>query len=127
MRLLIFGAAVPGSLYAVKLLAASHDVTVPARGRRAAQLRADGLAAQAYGRNCLRVPVSAVDSLNPQSSCAHVLLLVRNDQGESVLPSLTANKTLPSPVFLFNHLGGPQRPIDALGHDRGVLELSRSG
>ena len=38
MRLLIFGAGVLGTFYAVKLLACGHDVTVLARGRRAAQL-----------------------------------------------------------------------------------------
>ena len=48
MRLLIFGAGVLGSFYAVKLLAAGHAVTVLARGRRAAQRRANGLVAQEY-------------------------------------------------------------------------------
>ena len=46
---------------------------------------------------------------------------VRNDQVESVLPSLTANKATPSLVFMFNNLGGPQRLVDVLGPDRVVL------
>lgn len=121
MRLLIFGAGVLGSFYAVKLLAAGHDVTVLARGRRAAQLRADGLVVQEYGRSCLRSPVSVIDSLDPESPYEHVLVLVRNDQVESVLPSLAANKATPSLVFMFNNLGGPQRLVDVLGPDRVVL------
>jgi 2-dehydropantoate 2-reductase len=121
MRLLIFGAGVLGSLYAVKLLAAGHEVTVLARGRRAAQLRADGLVVQEYGGSRLHAPVSVIDSLDPESSYEHVLVLVRNDQVESVLPSLAANKATPSLVFMFNNLGGPQRLVDVLGRDRVVL------
>ena len=121
MRLLIFGAGVLGSFYAVKLLAAGHAVTVLARGRRAAQLRADGLVVQEYGRNCLRAPVSVIESLDSESSYDHVLVLVRNDQVESVLPSLAANTATPSLVFMFNNLGGPQRLVDVLGPDRVVL------
>jgi 2-dehydropantoate 2-reductase len=121
MRLLIFGAGVLGSLYAVKLLAAGHEVTVLARGRRAAQLRADGLVVQEYGGNRLKSPASVIDSLDPESSYEHVLVLVRNDQVESVLPSLAANKATPSVVFMFNNLVGPQRLIDVLGRDRVVL------
>lgn len=121
MRLLIFGAGVLGSLYAVKLLAAGHDVTILARGRRAAQLRDDGLVVQEYGLNCLRAPVGVIESLDPGSSYDHVLVLVRNDQVESVLPALAANRATPCLVFMFNNLGGPQRLIDALGPDRVVL------
>ena len=49
------------------------------------------------------------------------LVLVRNDPVESVLPSLAANKASPSFVFMFNNLGGPQRPIDVPGPDRVML------
>ena len=121
MRQLIFGAGVLGSFYAVMLLAAGNEVTVLARGRRAAQLRADGLVVQEYGRNWLRAPVRVIESLDPESSYEYVLVLVRNDQVESVLPALAANKATPNLVFMFNNLGGPQRLIDVLGLDRVVL------
>jgi 2-dehydropantoate 2-reductase len=62
-----------------------------------------------------------IDSLDPASSYEHVLVLVRNDQVESVLPSLAANKATPSVVFMFNNLVGPQRLVDVLGRDRVVL------
>ena len=51
MRWLIFGAGVLGSFYAVKPLACGHEVTVFARGRRAEQLRAEGLVVQVYERS----------------------------------------------------------------------------
>jgi 2-dehydropantoate 2-reductase len=121
MRLLIFGAGVLGSFYAAKLLACGHEVTVLACGRRAAQLRTDGLVVQEYGRNCLRARIRVIETLEPEASYDYVLVLVRNDQVESVLPLLTANKATPSLVFMFNNLAGPQRLVDLLGHDRVVL------
>ena len=48
-------------------------------------------------------------------------MLVRNDQVESVLPSLAASKATPNLVFMFNNLAGPQRLVDVLGRDRIVL------
>ena len=54
MRLLIFGAGVLGSFYAMKLLACGHEVTVLARSRRATQLRANGLVVQEHTGGCLR-------------------------------------------------------------------------
>ena len=121
MRLLIFGAGVLGSFYAVKLLACGHEVTLLARGRRATQLRADGLVVHEHGRGCLRARVDVIESLDPEASYDHVLVLVRQDQVESVLPSLAASKATPNLVFMFNNLAGPQRLVDVLGRDRIVL------
>ena len=121
MRFLIFGAGVLGSFYAVKSLACGHEVTVLARGRRAAQLRIDGLVVQEYGRNCLRTGVNVIETLAPGAFYDFVLVLVRNDQVESVLPLLAGNKATPSLVFMFNNLAGPQRLVDILGRDRVVL------
>ncbi len=121
MRLLIFGAGVLGSFYAVKLLACGHEVTVFARGRRAAQLRADGLVVQEYGGSCLRADVRIIETLEPDASYDFVLVLVRNEQVNSVLPLLATNKATLSFVFMFNNLDGPERLTDALGRERVVL------
>ena len=121
MRLLIFGAGVLGTFYAAKLQAFGHDVTILARGRRAVQVRNDGLVVQERGRGCLRARPSVIETLGPDQSYDYVLVLVRNDQVESVLPSLAANKATPSLVFMFNNLAGPQRLIDVLGRERVVL------
>jgi len=67
MRLMIFGAGVLGTFYAAKLLACGHEVTVLARGSRAAQTRADGLVAQEYGGNCLRARVNVIETLEPDA------------------------------------------------------------
>lgn len=121
MRLLIFGAGVLGSFYAVKLLACGHDVTVLARGRRASQLRADGLVVQEHGRIRRHARVSVIETLDPEASCDYVLVLVRNDQIDSVLPSLAASKATPNVVFMFNNVVGPERLTEALGRERVLL------
>ena len=121
MRLLIFGAGVLGTFYAVKLLAGGHDVTILARGGRAAQIRVDGLVVQEYRRSCLRVRIRVFETMAADQAYDHVLVLVRNDQVESVLPSLAANKATPSFVFMFNNLAGPQRLVDVLGRKRVLL------
>ena len=121
MRFLIFGAGVLGSFYAVKLLACGHDVTVLARGLRASQLRVDGLVVQEHKGICRRARVSVIETLEPDAPYDYVLVLVRNDQVESVLPSLAASKRTPSLVFMFNNLHGPQRLIEALGRERVLL------
>jgi hypothetical protein len=38
---------------------------------------------------------------------AGVLVLVRNEQVESALPLVAANRATPSLVFLFNNMDGP--------------------
>lgn len=43
MRILVFGAGVIGSVYAVKLLQAGHEVVMLARGRRLSDLLTHGL------------------------------------------------------------------------------------
>ena len=121
MRLLIFGGGVLGTFYAAKLQACGHDVTVLARGRRAVQVRDDGLVVQERGRRCLRARASVIETLGPDQSYDYVLVLVRNEQVESVLPSLVANKATPNLVFMFNNLAGPQRLIDVLGRERVLL------
>ena len=97
MRTLIFGAGVLGSFYAAKLLACGYEVTLLARGRRAAQLRTDGLVVQEHGRRCLRGRVGVIETLDPAASYDYVLVLVRNNQIESVLPLLAASKGTPKP------------------------------
>ena len=121
MRLLIFGAGVLGSFYALKLLACGHDVTVLARGRRASQLRADGLVVQEHGRINRHAHVSVIETLAPEAAYDYVLVLVRNDQVESVLPSLATSKATPNVVFMFNNMVGPERLVRALGRERVLL------
>ena len=121
MGLSIFGAGVLGGLHAVKLLACGHEVTVLARGRRATQLRADGLVVSEHGRGCLRARVAVIESLDSEAFYDQVLVFVRHDQTESVLPALAASKATHNLLIMFNNLAGPQRLVDVLGRNRIML------
>ena len=121
MGLLIFDAGVLSSSHAVKLLACGHEVTVFARGRRATQLRADGLVVPEHGRDCLRARVAVIESLDPEAFHDQVPVFVRHDQVESVLPALVASKATHNLLFMFNNLAGPQRLVDVLGRNRIML------
>ena len=49
MKILVIGAGVLGSLYAARLQAAGHDVSIMARGERLEQIRARGILLQEHG------------------------------------------------------------------------------
>jgi 2-dehydropantoate 2-reductase len=85
------------------------------------QLRENGLIVQQYGRSCLRVRVNVIETLAVDAAFDYVLVLVRNEQVESVLLPLASNQASPCLVFMFNNLSGPQRMIDALGQERVLL------
>nr|WP_245652929.1 2-dehydropantoate 2-reductase N-terminal domain-containing protein [Herbidospora sakaeratensis] len=62
MRILVYGAGVVGSQYAVRLHEAGHDVSLLARGERLASLRRHGVRlAEAGSPAVRRIPVPVVD------------------------------------------------------------------
>jgi 2-dehydropantoate 2-reductase len=127
VRILIFGAGVLGTFYGAKLSENGNDVTVLARGRRAEQVRADGLIIEERGRGKLRARVRTIDVLEPDDAYDYVLVLVRNDQIDSVLSILAASTATPNVVFMYNNAAGPQRLIEALGSQRVMLGFPGAG
>ena len=69
----------------------------------------------------LRARVSVVETLEPDVVYEFILVLVRNEQIDTVLPLLAMDKATPSIVFMFNNLDGPERLVGALGSERVVL------
>ena len=65
LRILVIGAGVIGSVYAARLQAAGHTVTLQARGQHAADLRATGL--------------SLEDATKGQSTTSHIRIVDRLD------------------------------------------------
>lgn len=127
MRILIFGAGVLGTFYGARLSANGNDVTVLARGRRAEQVRADGLMIEERGRGKLHTRVNTIEVLEPDNAYDYVLVLVRNDQIDSVLSILAASTATPNVVFMYNNAAGPQRLIEALGSQRVILGFPGAG
>jgi 2-dehydropantoate 2-reductase len=91
MRVLFFGAGALGTLFAARMCAAGHDVSVLARGERLDALRRDGLCI------CERTSGEA-ESLRPEvvSRVAHevpydlVIVLVRRTQVDDALRAIAA-------------------------------------
>ena len=88
MKLLVYGAGVTGSLFAVRLHEAGHDVALLARGDRLAALRRHGVQlAEGDNPSVRRVPVPIVEHATGGYDLIGVF--VRTHQIDTVLTSLT--------------------------------------
>lgn len=126
-RLLVFGAGVLGSVYATRLAAAGHDVSVLDRGARLAELRQRGLAIEdvlAHTRHTARAEL--LDELRPDDLYDLALVTVQKTQLGSALTSLAANRT-PAFLFMVSNASGPGRALEAVGADRCLLGFAGAG
>jgi 2-dehydropantoate 2-reductase len=122
MKILVYGAGVLGSLYAAKLAQAGEDVTILARGERLQQIQQHGIVLARLPENNLSVTsVKTTSVLAPEDSYDLVIVFVRRDQLDSVLPILAINHGTPNVLFMVNNAGGPDVLVDALGKERVML------
>ena len=120
MDILVYGAGVIGSVYAARLKAAGHNVSLLARGQRAVSLGTYGIQLEdaSTGRSTT-TRVSVVEHLAPTDRYDVVLVTVRLDQLHSVLPILAANRQVPTLLFLLNNPAG-MRQFEQLDPQRVV-------
>jgi 2-dehydropantoate 2-reductase len=122
MNILVYGAGVIGSVYAARLHAAGHTVTVLARGERLEEIRAEGLGVEDVGTGLRTVAhVATTAALAPEDAYDAIFVTVRADQIDEVLPALAANKAAPMIVTFVNLASGAHRLAEALGPRRLVL------
>ncbi len=122
MKILVFGAGVLGSLYAARLAKSGEDVTILARGERLEQIREHGIVLARLPNNKLSVyQVKTIEQLEPDDAFDLVIVMVRRDQLDSVLPQLAANHFTPNVLFMVNLASGPDMLIQALGKERVLL------
>ena len=118
----ILGSGVQGTLFGVRLARAGHSVTLVARGKRAAELRAQGAAIQnaITGRSdVMHLPV--VERLASDTRAHLCFVLVRREQIEEALHDLRAASAIERIIFMVNHANGSDGLFAALGRDRVVL------
>ncbi len=98
-----------------------------ARGQRAVSLRTQGILLEdaSTGRRTT-TRVSVVDQLAPTDNYDVVVVTVRLDQLESVLPILAANRQTPTLLFMLNNPDGMQR-FEMLESHRVVLGFPSVG
>jgi 2-dehydropantoate 2-reductase len=128
MKILVYGAGVIGTLYAARLQAAGHHVTVLAREARLAEIRQHGLVVQeAVTGNRSTVRVATVDELRAQDAYDIAIIAVRYDQLPAILPSLAACKMIPIVLFMLNNPRGSTQLVDLLGPSRILLGFPGAG
>jgi 2-dehydropantoate 2-reductase len=120
MDILVYGAGVVGSVYAARLKEAGQNVSLLARGQRAESLRTHGIQLEdaSTGRKTT-TRVSVVEDLAPDDRYDVVLVTVRLDQLDSILPILGANRQVPTLLFLLNNPAG-MRQFEQLDPQRVV-------
>ncbi|MBV9279952.1 MAG: ketopantoate reductase family protein, partial [Chloroflexi bacterium] len=128
MNILVYGAGVLGSLYAARLQEAGQTVSVLARGKRLAALREDGIVLEeAFSGRRTVTSVNVVERLDPDDAYDLIIVLVRKNQVESVLPALAANRRTPNILFMHNNAAGPDELVAAVGRERVLLGFPGAG
>ncbi len=128
MRVLVFGAGPLGSLMAARLYEAGHDVSLLARGQRLADLKQHGVVLQdeqSGDQEIAHVPL--VETLEPDDQYELVMVVMRKNQAEEVLPVLAANPYVATYLFLMNNAAGPGPLVDAVGAERVLLGFPLPG
>ena len=122
MKILVYGAGVIGSVYAAFLARGGHDVTVLARGRRLAELRARGIRLETVpGGTRIEAEVEAVETLDSGRAYDVVLAVVPFDRLAPVLARLAEHPLSPTVVFVGNNVRGPASLTAALGEARVLM------
>lgn len=92
VRILIYGAGVIGSIYAVSFSQAGYDVSIYARSQRLTALKQNGLL---YNENneTKVANVSIIDNLSTEDSFDFVFVTVRYEQMSNTLEELSKNNS----------------------------------
>jgi 2-dehydropantoate 2-reductase len=122
LRIVVFGAGVQGTVFAVRLAIAGHQVTLVSRPRRAAELRQEGatiLDAETSLTHTRVLPV--LEKLPPDFAADMCLVTVRRDQIETLLPELVKAIAIKQVVLLGNHANRTEHLLTVLGRPRTVI------
>ncbi|MFB8377834.1 ketopantoate reductase family protein [Paenibacillus taichungensis] len=113
-RILIFGAGVIGSMYAMKLIEAGFDVTLFAHSNRFKSLRENGL--QYKEKHIVRsIKVNVIDTLENDDIYDFIFVTVRYDRSESALLALKDNQSKNIVTMTSNSIGFSSW-LDIIGH-----------
>ncbi|NUU62075.1 ketopantoate reductase family protein [Paenibacillus agri] len=103
-RILIFGAGVIGSMYAIKLIEAGFDVSLFAHSNRYKSLKENGL--QYIEKGTVRsIQVNVIDTLENDDVYDFIFVTVRYDRSESALLALKDNQSKNIVTMTNNSIG----------------------
>ncbi|WP_020616376.1 ketopantoate reductase family protein [Paenibacillus daejeonensis] len=103
-RILIFGAGVIGSIYAIKFMEAGFDVTMLARSDRFHALKENGLKYNIKGE-IKTINVKVIDKLENDDRYDFIFVTVRYDRSESALLALKDNQSKIIVTMISNSIG----------------------
>lgn len=112
-RILIFGAGVIGSAYAIKFIEAGIDVTLFARSNRYTALKENGLQYNEKG-TVKSIQINVIDKLENDDIYDFIFVTVRYDQSESALLALKDNHSK-NIVTMTNNSMGFSSWLDIIG------------
>jgi 2-dehydropantoate 2-reductase len=122
LKIVILGAGVQGTVFAVRLGLAGHHVTLVSRAARATELRDTGATIQDAETSRIYTKVLPVlESLPRDLSADFCLVAVRREQIKAVLSGLAEAVAILRVVFLGNHAYCSDNLLAILGRARTVL------
>lgn len=127
-NILIYGVGPFGSLFAERLTAAGHAVSLLDHGQRQKDLKKHGIVIEnvlTKERTITHVPV--VDRLGKEDFYDLVIVPMRKNQISSVLPALAANKKIPTVLFMMNNAAGQNELVEVLGRERVMVGFPLPG
>ena len=116
MRILIYGAGVIGSLYAVLFAETGYDTSIYARGKRLEFLKKNGLLYK-KNQNIRRAEATILGELSDNDAYDFILLTVRGNQLYEALAELKNNKSN-TIVTMVNSLDSYKKWEDIVGKGR---------
>jgi 2-dehydropantoate 2-reductase len=128
VNILVLGAGVIGTLYAARMQEVGHRVTVLARGERLSDIRHFGLLLEdIVSGDQSTTKVATTERLGPDDQYDLTLITVRRDQLASIMAELSANRRIPTMLFMLNNPVGSDNLVDALGRERVLLGFPGAG
>ncbi|HLW48498.1 MAG TPA: 2-dehydropantoate 2-reductase N-terminal domain-containing protein [bacterium] len=128
MDVLVYGAGVIGSLYAARLQGAGNRVTVLARGTRLGEIRRHGLVLEDVASGVRSTAqVATAERLSSDDRFDIALIAVRREQLAEITPALTANRRIPTVLFMVNNPLGSAEMVRAFEHGRVLLGFPGAG
>jgi 2-dehydropantoate 2-reductase len=122
MKILVYGAGVIGSIYAAKLKESGSTITLLARGKKSSELKKKGIILEeAFSKKRTVTRVAVVDSLIPQDTYDVIIVAVRGNQLESVLPDIIKNNYAKQIIFLLSLPQGIDAIAKKVGKKRVVI------
>lgn len=128
MKTLIFGAGPIGSVYACLLHKAGHDVTILARNKQFDFIKENGIVlVNEFTGKKETAKVKVVDKLEENDTYDLVVVAVRKNNIQPVLPILSRNKNIKNILFMGNNAMGFDAYIEHLPKEKILFGFGRAG